>query len=149
MVTAQQALRRLQQLCSKSERCVSDVQKKLAAWHVAPEAWPTLVAQLQQQGFIDEDRYARAFVRDKHRLAHWGAMKIRQALQAKKIPAAAITAAMQEIDADTYQEELTRLLARKNASFKAGMSPADRKLKLLRFALSRGYEYELAKRIID
>jgi regulatory protein len=141
-------LPRLQRLCSRSEKCAADIRRKLAEWRIpAPEA-AVVLTQLQAQGFIDEARYARAFVRDKHKLAHWGAVKIRAALQAKKIPEATIAEALQEIDGENYRQTLIRLLQRKNATLQAA-SDAERKIKLLRFALSKGYDTEAAYEAVN
>jgi len=136
-------LARLQHLCSRAEKCVADVQKKLLEWNVPAIEATAIIRQLQAQGFIDEARYARAFVRDKNGLAHWGRKKIGQALQAKKIAAALVEEALGEIDEEAYKKELEQLLKRKNAALKVPTN-TERKVKLLRLALSRGYEYTLA-----
>jgi regulatory protein len=145
--SATQALSLLQKLCSRSEKCVADVQKKLTDWSVPAGDAPAIIRKLQVQGFVDEARYARAFVRDKNKLEHWGILKIKQALHAKKIPAPIITEALQEIDEEKYSSELAHLLKRKNATLQA-MPAAERQVKLLRFALSRGYEYSLAYELV-
>jgi regulatory protein len=138
---------RLQQLCSRSEKCVDDVQKKLNDWAIPAKEATAIIQELQAQGFVDEARYAKAFVRDKSRLLHWGTVKIKQALQAKKIPVSLITEALREIDAETYRHEFAQLLKRKAAILKA-VPPAERHAKLLRFALGRGYEYHEAYELI-
>ncbi|MDR2361180.1 MAG: RecX family transcriptional regulator [Prevotellaceae bacterium] len=136
-------LPRLQRLCSRSEKCPSDVRRKLAEWRIPAHEADALLQQLQAQGFIDETRYARAFARDKHRLAHWGAVKIKAALQAKKIPADAITEALREIDDTQSLHTLIRLLQRKKTALQAA-DDAERKIKLWRFAMSKGYDAETA-----
>ncbi|MDR1681279.1 MAG: RecX family transcriptional regulator [Prevotellaceae bacterium] len=133
------ALSRLQRLCSRSEKCVADIRRKLVEWNIPAHEAETLIGQLEAQGFIDEVRYAQAFVRDKSRLAHWGAVKIRAALQAKRIPAAVIAQALQEIDGQQSLDTLILLLQRKNATLKAA-TVAERYIKLRRFALGKGYE---------
>ncbi|MDR2358483.1 MAG: RecX family transcriptional regulator [Prevotellaceae bacterium] len=139
-----QALSRLQQLCSRAEKCIADAQKKLQDWKIPANEIPAVIKKLQAQGFIDEARYAKAFVRDKNGLSHWGTVKIKQALQTKKIPAALISEALQEINREKYKNGLAQLLQRKKAALKAA-SPAERTAKLLRFALGRGYEYDIAQ----
>ncbi|MDR2801894.1 MAG: RecX family transcriptional regulator [Prevotellaceae bacterium] len=144
MLSVEQALSRLRQLCSRAEKCASDAQKKLHDWKIPANEIPAIIKKLQVQGFIDEARYAKAFVRDKSGLSHWGTVKIKQALQTKKIPAALITEALQEIDREKYENDLVQLLQRKEAALKAA-SPAECAARLLRFALSRGYEYDAAQ----
>ncbi|MDR0667909.1 MAG: RecX family transcriptional regulator [Prevotellaceae bacterium] len=142
-LSAEQALARLQQRCSRAEQCPSDVRKKLQDWGVPEKEIPAIIKTLQAQGFIDEARYARAFVRDKYGLAHWGTVKIKQVLYAKKIPPDTIADALQEIDRAQYKADLLRLLRRKKATLKDA-SPAAHADRLLRFALGRGYEYDVA-----
>lgn len=142
-LSAEQALARLQQRCSRAEQCPTDARKKLQEWGVPEKEIPAIIKTLQAQGFIDEARYARAFVRDKYGLAHWGTVKIKQALYVKKIPPDTIAGALQEIDREQYKADLLRLLRRKKATLKDA-SPAKRADRLLRFALGRGYEYDLA-----
>jgi regulatory protein len=144
LLSAEQALSRLQQLCSRAEKCIADVQKKLYDWKIPASEMPAIIKKLQAQGFLDEARYVKAFVRDKNGLSRWGTVKIKQALQTKKIPAALITEALREIDKEKYKSDLVQLLQRKAATLKA-VSPAERVVKLLRFALSRGYEYDVAQ----
>jgi regulatory protein len=147
ILSVEQALSRLQQLCSRAEKCVADVQKKLQDWKIPAKEISAIIKKLQTQGFIDEARYAKAFVRDKNGLSHWGTVKIKQALQTKKIPAALISEALQEINGEKYKNDLLQLLRRKEATLKAA-SPVERTAKLLRFALGRGYEYDMAQEAI-
>ncbi len=142
-MTSEQALARLQHLCSRSEKCIADVQKKLHKWEVPEKEAKAIVVKLLADKFIDETRYAHAFVRDKYRLSHWGILKIRQALQAKKISTPIIAEALKEIDANDYKKELLALLKRKNATLKTTTSSEELKVKLLRFAVSKGYEYNV------
>ncbi|MDR3351322.1 MAG: RecX family transcriptional regulator [Prevotellaceae bacterium] len=146
-LSAGQALSRLQQLCSRAEKCVSDVQKKLHEWHIPANESAAIIKKLQTQDFINEARYTKAFVRDKNTLSQWGTVKIKQALQMKKIPAALIADALQDIDREKYITGLEKLLQRKKASLKAA-PPEECTPRLLRFALSRGYEYAIAEEVI-
>ncbi|MDR0729279.1 MAG: RecX family transcriptional regulator [Prevotellaceae bacterium] len=132
-------LRRLQRICSRSEKCPSDIRRKLAEWGVPTHEADGFLTHLQAQGFVDVARYARAFVRDKHRLEHWGARKIKAALQAKKIPEDTITEALREIDNTQSLHTLIRLLQRKNATLRT-TSDIELKIKLWQFALRKGYD---------
>jgi regulatory protein len=139
----EQALLRLQRLCSHTEKCTDDILKKLLAWDVAPDMAETIIAQLQAAGFLDERRYARAFVHDRSNLMHWGTLKIRMALRNKKISDEIINEALQAIDKLAQGKDLAHLLSVKNKSLPL-MSDVDRKMRLLRFAVGRGYDYEMA-----
>jgi regulatory protein len=147
-ITPEQALSRLQRLCSRTEKCAADVRRKLLEWEFAPGEASKIIAQLQAGGFVDERRYAGAFVHDKFTLSLWGVMKIRKALKDKKINEEIIREALCRIDKLTQAQTLAYLLSRKNGSLKP-VSPSDRKAKLLRFAVGRGFEYEMALRAVE
>ncbi len=147
-LSSSQALARLRQLCSRSEKCVADIRKKLADWEVPAVEMPEIITSLQAAGFVDEQRYAKAFARDKSRLARWGVLKISNALRSKQINDAMIKAALAEIDPSTAHDNLVHLLRQKKQSLKPD-SPETQKVKLLRFALSRGYSYEEARGVVD
>ncbi len=147
-LSSSQALARLQRLCSRSEKCVSDIRKKLADWEVPAAEAPEIIASLQAGGFVDEQRYAKAFARDKSRLARWGLLKISNALKNKQINDAVIKTALEEIDPSTAHDNLVHLLRQKKQSLKPA-PPEAQKVKLLRFALSRGYSYEEARGVVD
>ena len=71
--------------CAKAERCKCEVLHKLQLWGAPEEHEENILAHLVKEGYIDESRYAKAFVRDKYRFSQWGTMKISQALRLKRI----------------------------------------------------------------
>jgi regulatory protein len=147
-ITPEQASARLQRLCSRTEKCVADVRRKLSDWGVASGEASKIVAQLQDGGFVDDRRYAGAFVHDKIALSRWGAVKVRKALKDKKIDDEIIREALGGIDKLAQERNLAYLLSHKYKSLKP--VPTDgQKVKLLRFALGRGFEYEMSLRAVD
>lgn len=92
--TPEQALRALMNVCAKSERAISDVRRSLTRWGVAPEQHQPIIDRLVRERFIDEARYAEAYVREKLNLSRWGVRKIRAALKAKRIPEQTIDEAL-------------------------------------------------------
>ena len=150
--TPEQALNRLQRICCRQEKCADDVQKKLQQWEIAPAVAEIILRQLQSGNFVNDLRYAKAFVHDKFELSGWGLLKIRNALYLKKIKEEIIQEALSGIDNMAATRKLEQLLKLKNKSLKA-VSTTDRKVKLLRFAVSRGYDYqsayEVASKITD
>ncbi len=137
-----EALHRAAALCSTAEHCPHDIQEKLTRWGIGNTDTRTIIDHLIQERFIDEERYAVAFVKDKFRFAGWGRIKIRYALQQKRIPTHAIDNALTTIDEEQYAERLLSLLREKNRSIKDD-NPESRWAKLCRFAASRGFENEL------
>ena len=147
-VSAQQALARLQNFCSRGEKCIADIRAKLKLWQINEEDSNKIIKILQADKYIDENRYASAFVRDKSRFSHWGAIKIRTALKTKNIPDSIINNILKELDAANYENDLKAILKNKVKSVKAKNS-IDLKAKLIRFGLSRGFEYDLVYREVS
>ena len=125
--------------CATTEYCLSDWRKKFLAKGLTPAEAETVLNRLVDEGFINETRYARAFVHDKAHYDRWGALKIRQALALKRIPAEATEEALQEISREWWGNTLLDLLRQKRRSIKAA-SPFEERQKLLRFAAGRGFE---------
>jgi regulatory protein len=136
-----QALSKAMAICSKAEKCVSDIQTKLDEWGVEKADTQKIIKTLITEKFIDEERYARYFVRDKFRFNQWGKVKIVFILKSKKIPATLIEEALQEINDEAYLELLIKLLKDKAKKTKF-VNEYDKKGKLVRFAQSKGFEFE-------
>lgn len=125
--------------CSASEHCRADVLSKLYQWGAPEESWEEILGHLEKEKYIDESRYAVAFVRDKYRFNQWGRIKITQALRMKQIPSACISEALEEIEEKEYLSVLAALLKKKLRSVKAS-NDYERNGKLIRFAVGHGYE---------
>ena len=109
----EQALASLMRLCARAEKCESDARRLLRGWGIGEEEASRIVERLIRDRFIDDGRYAAAFVREKLRLSGWGEYKIRTALQRKRINRALIDAALAEADRSGMDERLSRQLERK------------------------------------
>ena len=132
--------------CATAEHCYYEVRLKLQQLGATDEQIEHIVAHLQKEHFVDEQRYCNAFVHDKLLYQGWGRMKMRAQLQAKHLSTAAIEQALNEIDRDTYMSVLTRVLATKKRSIKSA-DPQARE-KLIRFAMQRGFTYDEINGII-
>ena len=132
-------LSRLTARCSTTELCLSDIRKKLDATDITEKEKERILHRLLDEGYVDEARYARAFVRDKFRFSGWGKVKIAQGLRAKQISSTDINEALKEIDEDDYRQTLREALKAKRRSLHE-KSDYETNAKLIRFALSRGYE---------
>lgn len=139
---SEEVFQRLAARCSAAEMCVSDARKKLDATDLTQQEKDDILRRLTHERFIDEGRYARAFVRDKFRFSGWGRQKISQALRLKGVAHTDISEAMQEIDDDDYRQALHQLIQSKRRSVN-GRSDYEVNGKLIRFALGRGYEMAL------
>jgi regulatory protein len=141
----QKFLSRAQYLCSRQEKCIFDIGKKLREWEVPEQYHEKILNELQEGKYIDENRYAESFVKSKFRGNKWGRLKIRFALKSKKINEEIISQAiLAEIPEENYLEVLLDLLKRKNRETKD--SSGRKKLgKLINYATGKGFEYDLAK----
>ncbi len=138
-----QALSKVMDLCSKSEKCRSEVAMKLRGWELTGEEIDKAIGLLIREKYIDDRRYAASFVRDKFRFNKWGRVKIAYMLRQKGVDGAAIAEALEEIGEEAYRATLLSLLESKMRSVK-GKNSYERKAKLAAFAQSHGFESDLA-----
>jgi regulatory protein len=141
MISFEQALNKLANYCSRAERCIYDVRRKLEVWEIAKDEQNKIIRRLQQEKFLDESRYCRAFVNDKSKYAHWGAYKIKYALKKKQIPDELIREALENLDPEENREQLRRLIERKRKTVK-GKDEFEIRQKLMRFAMGRGFSLQ-------
>lgn len=138
--SVQKALSRLRNLCSRREYCVADVREKaLKALDGDESAAETVVESLKRDKYVDDSRYCAAYAREKASISGWGTVKIRYMLSHKGLSREDIDAGIAEIDENGASARLEKLLS---AKFRALKDDPQRKLKLLRFALGRGYGYD-------
>lgn len=140
-------LNRLRGLCSRREYCVADVLKKATDGLEGDRAAAQEVVDvLMTEKYVDDLRYASAFARDKSAIQGWGEVKIRYMLSAKGVPRDIIDKALEEIDQDKADSRLEKLLQNK---FKSLKDDPQVRLKLIRFALGRGYSYDEVSKAVD
>lgn len=142
--TPQQALQSLMRMCARSEHSSGDALRLMKRWGVADDEARKVLARLLSERFIDDVRYAEAFVRDKLNLSGWGAYKIKMSLRAKGVSREVIEeVVVPMIEATDMTERLEDIMQRKMRTLKYN-SPYDARTKLIRFAASRGYDMEQA-----
>jgi len=142
------ALNKAAAMCSRQERCACDIKKKLLTWELSNEEAEEAVAWLIAEKFVDDQRYARYYVRDKFQFNGWGRIKIRYQLRGKGVSSVIIDEALESLDAEAYSEMLAELLYSKNRQIK-NKDKWQTKAALARFAQSRGFEPDLVFRAID
>jgi regulatory protein len=124
--------------CAYSERCAADVRDKLRKLKVGTDEFSTYIEKLKDENFLNEERYVKAYV-TAYSKKKWGKTKIRSALGGKRIDSALIKKYLDEVDEENYEEQIKVVAEKKWGSIK-GASLRDRKTKLIRFLLSKGYE---------
>ena len=147
-ITPKQALARIQKICSIQEKCSFDVRQKMFNWGIEEKEVEKIINSLVNDKFINDNRFAKSFVREKFRFNKWGRIKITYALKNKRIPESTINLALGEIEEEKYLHVLETELIKKKKSIKAKIQ-FDLKGKLLRFGQSKGFETENIIRIIQ
>ena len=129
--------------CSTAERCRSEVVAKLQQWDKDHEAdADAVLKRLEQEGFLDEQRYAQAFANDKMRFQGWGRQKIRLQLKQKGVAESAILAALGQLDEDFYHQTLQNLADKKRRELRREKDSYVLKQKLSRFLAGRGFSMD-------
>ncbi|MBQ9215975.1 MAG: RecX family transcriptional regulator [Prevotella sp.] len=148
MMTEQEAYLRLTVLCAQAEHCQQEMRDKMKRWNVDETAQDRIIQRLINERYIDEERYARAFVKDKIRYSKWGRRKVQQALWMKHIDKEIQQRILDEIDDTEYLNVLRPMLRQKRKSIKA-QSEYELNQKLARFALGRGFTFDLIRQCLE
>lgn len=147
-ITEQETFLQLAALCAQAEHCEQEMRDKLKRWELDTAAADRIIARLQKERYIDDARYARAFVKDKIRYNKWGRRKVEQALWQKRIADDIRQQVLGEIDENEYLDVLRPLLKQKRRTTKAENDYALNQ-KLVRFALGRGFTFDLIRQCLD
>ena len=151
-MTEEAALRELSALCAKGEHCRHDLLEKMRRWQLTEEAQARILARLAGERYVDDARYARAFVSDKIRYNKWGRRKVEQALWQKHIDKDIVEEVLGEVPDEEYISILRPLLKQRQKALPAKGSPtggATESARLIRFALSRGFTMDVIRQCID
>jgi regulatory protein len=136
------ALAKAEHYCAYQERSQQEVRDKLYEMGLWPEAVENIISELVTAGFINEERFAKAYAQGKFRQKAWGKNKIKQGLALKKVPDVLIKKALLLIDGDAYINSLMHILTKKAALVKE-KDNFKRRYKLHQYAMGRGYENDL------
>lgn len=142
IIDYQVALEKAASYCAYQERCHWDVEKKLKDWNVDIDIRDEIISDLIQQNFLNEERFAISFVSGKVNIKRWGRYKIKMELNSRYISSYSINKALQQIDEEKYILNLRDLIKKKAPSVVAKNS-YEKKMKLLKYLASRGYETEI------
>ena len=147
-MTEQEAYLQLAALCAQAEHCQQEMRDKMRRWELDEMVQNRIIARLVKERYIDDERYARAFVKDKIRHNKWGRRKVQQALWQKHIDSDVQQRVLDEIDEKEYLDVLRPLLKQKRKSIKAA-SDYEQNQKLVRFALGRGFGFDIIRQCLD
>lgn len=146
--TPEQALRSLMNLCVKAERSEFDVRRLLERWGVAEGERQRIVDTLVRERFVDNRRYAEAYVREKVRFSGWGRYKIRAALRAKRIDEAIVEEALEQVDGASMREKLEHRLQMKMNRTKS-RDAYDLRGKLVRYGAGLGFDTDTVLEVVE
>lgn len=146
--TEQEAYLTLAALCAQAEHCQWEMVEKMRKWEIPEEAQARIMERLVKERYVDDERFARAFAKDKVRYNKWGHRKVEQALWQKHIDEDIRKNVLNEIDDEEYLSVLRPLLKQKRKSIKA-QNDYELNQKLMRFALGRGFTFDIIKQCID
>jgi regulatory protein len=148
MKTEQEAYLTLAALCAQAEHCQWEMVEKMRKWEIPEETQARIMERLVKERYVDDERFARAFAKDKVRYNKWGRRKVEQALWQKRIDEDIRKNVLNEIDDEEYLSVLRPLLKQKRKSIKA-QNDYELNQKLMRFALGRGFTFDIIKQCID
>jgi len=148
MKTENDAYLTLAALCAQAEHCQYEMLEKMHRWELSEEAQARVMAKLIKERYVDDERYAHAFVKDKIRYNKWGRRKVEQALWQKRIDEDIRKRVLDEVDDDEYLSILIPLLKQKRKSIKA-QNDYELNQKLMRFALGRGFTFDIIRQCLN
>lgn len=151
-LTPQEAYARLSSYCAQAERSPSDLRRRMQRLELAEELQAELLMRLESEGFVSGERFARAFVHDKHRFNGWGPRRLEHELRRHGIASSVIAAALEELEEETSagdeESRVLELLRTKQRSLPAGLERRKAYDRLMRFGLYRGYDYDEVREAI-
>lgn len=147
-VSVPAALQKIKHYCGYQERCHAEVKEKLYSFGLWKKDVETILAQLIEENYLNEERFAQLFAGGKFRMKQWGRVKIKYELKQKHISEYCIKKGLKEINEDDYQKTLHKLAAAKWKSLKSDKNIFSKKSKTMNYLLQKGYEASLANEAI-
>lgn len=149
-ITKEEATRRLENLCSRSEQCEFELSRKLITWGINAGDRRSILDYLKENRYVDEERYARSYTNDKARFSGWGPLKIRMELVKRRINSKMIQAALDQVEEKIWKESLLRNTIKKAKELDlTGENSRENKQKLLRFLIGRGFPTNLSIKAVN
>lgn len=146
-ISTEEAITRLQYLCSRAEKCEKDILDKLKKWNYNGDPL-YIIGVLKKDNFLNEERFVGAFINDKIKYSKWGKKKVSYELKMRGIDTNLIENGLGKIPEDAYSQIVEDSLLKKNRSIKE-TDPFKREKKLLSFGYQRGFEFDIMDSIIN
>ena len=147
-ITEAQALKKLGDLCAKTEHCSGEIMEKMYKMGLPEDAKTRIMEKLTKYSYVDDERFTNAYVYDNIRYNKWGRRKIEQSLWAKRIDNKIANLVLDAVPDEEYLSVLRPLLKSKYPTIKAE-TDYERSVKLIKYALGKGFTFDLIKQCID
>lgn len=147
-ITEAQALKKLGDLCAKTEHCSGEIMEKMYKMGLPEDAKTRIMEKLTKYSYVEDERFTNAYVYDKIRYNKWGRRKIEQSLWAKRIDNKIANLVLDAVPDEEYLSVLRPLLKSKYPTIKAE-TDYERSVKLIKYALGKGFTFDLIKQCID
>ena len=145
-ISVEKALQKLKHYCGYQERSHSEARQKLYSLGLFKKEVDELISQLIEEGYLNEERFARQFASGKSRIKGWGRQKIQYELRQRGISEFCIMNALRSLDTTEYEDGFNRLASKKWTSLLDEKNIFVKKSKWQEFLLQRGFEPELIKK---
>lgn len=141
-LTLPEARQKIYRYCTYQERCHQEVKNKLYEMGLRTNDVDELIVHLITEGFLNEERFAKAYAGGKFRMKNWGRIKIIHSLESKGISPNCIKAGLAEIDEEDYSDILQKILSKKMDELREG-STYERRNHIAKYAIQKGFEPDL------
>jgi len=148
-MTTEEAFNKLKMYCAYQERCHQEVRYKLINYKVFGSQLEDIMSDLVRENFLNEERFARAYVRGKHRIKKWGRNKILNELRRRQISEYCMKKGMAEIVEEDYQKILNELLTKYITVRSSRYKTKELHFKAFSYAMNKGYEVALIKKTLE
>ncbi|MGI8583354.1 MAG: regulatory protein RecX [Chitinophagaceae bacterium] len=146
-LSKEQALPQIKQYCIYRERCHSEVKEKLYSLELYKNVVEQVMAQLVEENYLNEERFAKQYAGGKFRMNQWGRVKIKYALRQKQVSDYSIKKGLKEISESDYKKTLQKLAEQKLKTLKNESNVFSKKKKLQDYLLQKGFEGELVREV--
>ncbi|MDW9380301.1 regulatory protein RecX [Chryseobacterium sp. JV558] len=143
--TFEEIKQKLVNYCVYQDRCHAEVEQKMREFLLIDEAKEEIILYLLQENYLNEERFARSYIRGKFYIKHWGRTKIKMNLKQKQISERLINSCFDEIDDSDYEKTIRKIFEG-YYSKQTGLKEYQKKTKTIKYLMSKGFEYE---KIID
>lgn len=144
------ALERLERLCSRSEQCEFDLNRKMVSWGLSSSDRKEVLESLKENRFVDDTRFAKSFSNDKARFSFWGPAKIRMELIRKRIKSQIITVAIQNVEQKIWKDGILHCASIKAQNLDLiGEESWENQQKLFRYLISRGFPPSAVSKVVN